>query len=95
MFFFENALNFMHISEMQQKIQKKSFASEKIAFKIVSGNSAYCRRNTCHRQLMREQTVFRFHIGLKVTFSDSIYLELTRKEGNSSAVLISAVLGTR
>ena len=28
-------------------------------------------------------------------FSNSIYLELTRKEGNSGAVLISAVFGTR
>ena len=44
---------------------------------------------------MSEQTVLRFYIRLNVTFSKSIYLELTRKEGNSSAVLISAVLGTR
>ena len=44
---------------------------------------------------MREQTVLRFFIRLKVTFSNSIYLELTRKEGNSSAVMISAVFGTR
>ena len=29
------------------------------------------------------------------TFSNSIYLELMRKEGNSGAVLISAVFGTR
>ena len=95
MFFFENALNFMHISEMQQKIRKMSFAYEIMAFEIISGNSVYCCRNTCHRQLMREQTVLRFHIRLKVTFSNWIYLELTRKEGNSSAVQISAVLGTR
>ena len=44
---------------------------------------------------MREQTVLRFYIRRKVTFSNSIYLELTRKEGNSSAVLISAVFRTR
>ena len=44
---------------------------------------------------MREQTVLRFHIRLKVTFSNSIYLELTRKEGNGAAVVISAVFGTR
>ena len=44
---------------------------------------------------MREQTVLRFYIRLKVTFSNSIYLELTRKEGNSSAVLIAAVFGIR
>ena len=30
-----------------------------------------------------------------VTFSNSIYLEFTRKEGNSGAVLISTVFGTR
>ena len=93
MFFFEIAVNFMHISEMQQKIQKKSFASEIMAFEIIAGNSAYCCRNTYHRQLMREQTVLRFHIKLKVTFSNSIYLELMRKEGNIGAVLISAVFG--
>ena len=85
----------MHISEMQWKIQKKSFVFEIMTFEIVAVNSAYCCRNTCHRQLMREQTVLRFYIRLKVTFSNSIYLELTRKEGNSSAVLISGVFGTR
>ena len=95
MFFFENALNFMHISEIQQKIQKKCFSSDIMAFEIVAVNSAYCCRNTCHRQLMREQTVLRFLIRLKVTFSNSIYLELRRKKGNSGAVLISAVFGTR
>ena len=30
-----------------------------------------------------------------VTFYNSIYLELMRKEGNSDAVMISAVFGTR
>ena len=66
-----------------------------MAFEIVAGNSADCCRNTCHRQLLREETVLRFHIRLKVTFSNSIYLELTKNEGNSGAVLISAVFGTR
>ena len=32
---------------------------------------------------------------VKETFSKSIYLELTRKDGNSGAVLISVVFGTR
>ena len=44
---------------------------------------------------MREQIVLRFYIKLKVTFSNSIYLEWTRKEGTSSAVLISEVFWTR
>ena len=43
---------------------------------------------------MREQTVLRFYIRLKVTFFNSIYLELTRKEGNSGVVVIAAVFGT-
>ena len=43
----------MHISEMQQKVQKKSFVSEIKAFEIVVLISAYSCRNTCHRQLMR------------------------------------------
>ena len=37
---------------------------------------------------MREQTDLTFHIRLNVTFSNSIYLELTKKEGNSGAVVI-------
>ena len=85
----------MHTSEMQQKIQIKSFVSEIMAFEIVAVNSAYCCRNTCHRQLMREQTVLRFYIRLKLTFSNSIYLEFMGKEGNSGVVLTSAVFGTR
>ena len=32
---------------------------------------------------------------MKVTFDNSIYLELTTEEGNSDAVLISAVFATR
>ena len=44
---------------------------------------------------MREQTVLRFNIRLKVTFYNSVYLELKREEGNSGAMLISAVFGTR
>ena len=43
----------MHISEMQSKIQKKSFDFEIMAFEIAAVNSAYCYRNTGHRQLMR------------------------------------------
>ena len=43
----------MHISEMQLKIEKKSFVSERMAFEIVPVNSAYCCRNTFHRQLLR------------------------------------------
>ena len=39
--------------------------------------------------------MFGRHIRLKVTFYNSVYLELMREEGNGGAVLISAVFGTR
>ena len=42
----------MHISEMQWKIKKESFVSEIMAFELVGVNSAYCYRNTGHRQLI-------------------------------------------
>ena len=80
---------------MQWKVRKKSFVSEIMAFEIVAVNSAYGYRNSCHRQLIRQQTFLRFHIRLKVTFSISSYLEFMKKEGNSGAVLISVVFGTR
>ena len=60
-----------------------------MGFEIVAVNSAK------NRQLKRQQTVLRFHIRLKVTFSNSIYIELAKIEGNSGAMLISAVFGTR
>ena len=36
-----------------------------------------------------------FHFRLKQTFSNSIYLEFSRKEDNSGALLIAAVFGIR
>ena len=36
MFFFQNVLNLMHISEMQETIQKMSFVFEVMAFQVVA-----------------------------------------------------------
>ena len=36
---------------MEQKIQKKSFLFEIMAFEVVARNSAYCNQNTCYRQM--------------------------------------------
>ena len=41
------------------------------------------------------ETVLRLQITLKQTFIYSIYLDFTKKEANTGAVLISAVFGTR
>ena len=85
----------MHISEMEYKIQKKSSVFEIKALEVVAENSAYYGRNTCHRQSMCEQIVLRFMIGVKQSFSNSIYLKFLVKKDNSGALLLSAVFGTR
>ena len=85
----------MHISEMQQKIQKKSSVFKMIAFEVDAESYAYCGRNTCHRQSMCYQTDLRFQIRVKQTFSNSIYLEYMAKKDNSDALLLSLVFGTR
>ena len=46
----------MQISEMQWKIKKESFVSEKMVFELVATNSAYCCQNTCHRLKISHQT---------------------------------------
>ena len=55
---------------MQRKIEKKSFLSEIIVSEYVVLNSLYKEDNTCHRQSMCKQTVFRFFIALTETFSN-------------------------
>ena len=85
----------MHISEMEEKIEKKSSVFEIKAFEIVAENSAYSGRNTCHRQSMCLETVLRFMIRVKQSFSNSIYRKFMGKKHNSGALLFSAVFGTR
>ena len=81
----------MHILEMERNIQKKSSVFEIKAFEVVAENSAYCGRNTCHRQSMCQQTVLRFMIRVKQSFSNSIYLKFMRKKDNRDALLLSVV----
>ena len=85
----------MHILEMEWKIQKKFSVFEIIAFEVVDENSAYCGRNTYHRQSECWQTVLRFMTRVKQSFSNSIYLGFTGKKDNSGALLLSAVFGTK
>ena len=85
----------MHISEMEGTIQRMSFVFEIMALQVVAWNSACSDWNTCHRELICQQTVLRFQIKLKQTLSYSIYLEFMRKWVNIGAELISAVFGTR
>ena len=50
--FVENIQNLMWISEMQRKIQKKSFVSEILISELVVLNCFYKEANTCHCQSM-------------------------------------------
>ena len=85
----------MHISEMQQKIEKYCFVSEMMAFEIIAVNSAYCCKNTCLSAVNVLTNSLKISDQTEADFSNSIYLEITRKEGNSGTVLISPVFGTR
>ena len=80
---------------MEQKIGKKSSVFEIKAFEIFAENSAHSGRNTCQRQSMCYQTVLRFMIRVKKSFSNSIYLKFMGIKDNSGALLLSAVFGTR
>ena len=66
-----------------------------MAFELGAGNSAYCNGNTYYRQSMGQQTVLRYQIRLRQTFSNSIYPDFMEKQDNSCAVLIPVVFGTR
>ena len=50
--FFENVLNLMQISKMQEAIDKKVFVFEIIASKFVALNCLSSEENTCHQQSM-------------------------------------------
>ena len=80
---------------MEYKIQKKFSVFEIKAFQVIAENSAYCGRNTCHRQSMCYQTTLRFMIRVKQSFSHSIYEKFMGKKDNRGALLLSAVFGTR
>ena len=81
----------MHISEMQEEILKKFFLFEIKAFEFVLRKSAFSDGNTCHRESTCYQTLWKFQMWLRQTFSNSIYLKFLEKEENSGYVLTSAV----
>ena len=54
---------------MEWKIPKKSFIFEIMAFELVARNCAHCNGNTCYGQSTCLETVLRFQIRLRQTFS--------------------------
>ena len=53
---------------MHKKFQKKFFASEIVPYTEIAINCFYSEENSCHQQLISEETVLRFCIALRETF---------------------------
>ena len=59
----------MEIPEMGQKIEKKFFVFQIIAFEIGVGNSRNIEQDPSHQQPICEQSPFRFHLTISEIFS--------------------------
>ena len=68
----------MKVQEMEQKIEKKFFVFQIIAFELGVTNSHNLEQDTCRRQSMSEQTSLRFHLTLGETFSKSTSLRMMK-----------------
>ena len=65
-----------------------------MAFKQGAGISLNSDKNTFYQQSTCYQTVLRFHICLKVIFSNSVCLGIMQTYDKRAAILISAVFVT-
>ena len=81
----------MSISRITRKIEENSFVFEIIVSELVALNCLYKEENTCHRQSMCQQTVLRFCIELRYTFSDWIMLRVINKYDKGTVVQIATV----
>ena len=79
---------------MQKKNKKKSFVSEVIPLASVPVNLPYYEENTCHRQSLCSETILRFHISLRETFSKSFLLIMMKKFEKGAVMQISQLFGT-
>ena len=68
----------MKVQEMKQKIEKKFFVFQIIAFELGVTNSHNLEQDTWRRQSMCEQTPLRFHLTLGETFSKSTSLRMMK-----------------
>ena len=79
---------------MEQKIQKKFYVFQIIAFELGVANSRSVQQDTWHWQTMRRQTHQRFHLTLREKFSKSTSLRMLKKDDKSALMEISQVFGT-
>ena len=78
---------------MQQKIQKKFFVFQIIAFELGVANSRNIGQDTCHRWSICQQTLLRFPLTLGEKFSKSTSLRMMKKHHKTAFMEISQVFG--
>ena len=64
---------------MEQKIEKKFFVFQIIAFELAITNYGYTEQDTCNRLSICQQTLLRFHLRLGQTFYKSTSLRMMKK----------------
>ena len=64
---------------MEQKIQKKFFVFQIIAFELGVANSHNLEQDTCHRQSICKQKHPRFHLTLAETYSKLTSLRMIKE----------------
>ena len=82
----QNGQNFVSISKMQENFQKMFFVFQTIALQPVAGTSLIYDENICDLQSTCYQTVLRFQIWLRETFSYSISPRFIGNWDKSAAV---------
>ena len=79
---------------MEQKIEKKFFVFEIIAFELGAAYSHNLEQVTCHRQSICEQTSLKLHLTLGETFSKSTSLIMLKKHDKNALKGIRQGFGT-
>ena len=76
---------------MEQKIQKKFFVFQIIAFELGVANSHNLERDTCHQMFICSKTTLRFDLTLGETFCKLNSLGMRKKQDKSALMEISQV----
>ena len=81
---FKFDVDFKNVANIKQIF----FVSYRNTSKLVALSCSYQQENACHRKSMKRQTVFRFYLSLKQSFSDSILCILISKYDKGAVVQI-------
>ena len=73
---------------MEQKIQKKFFVFQIIAFELAVANCGNSEQDTCNWRSIRQQTPLRFDLTLGETFSKSTSLRIMEKHDKTAVMEI-------